>query len=57
MCLNNTASGNVLLLKFLQVATVVGKDTDYCCSCKSIFLHFLFLLLGPISLSLTTPLL
>jgi hypothetical protein len=32
------------LLKFLQDATVVDKDTDYCWLCKFIFSHFLFVL-------------
>jgi hypothetical protein len=29
---------------YLQDATVVGKDTDYCWLCKFIFFHFLFFL-------------
>ena len=32
------------MLKFLQVATVVDKDTDYCCSCKLLLSNFLFVL-------------
>ena len=39
-----STSGHVLLLKFLQDATVVGKDTDYCWLCKFIFSYFLFVL-------------
>jgi tetrahydromethanopterin S-methyltransferase subunit F len=39
------------LLKFLQVATIVGIFIGYRCSCKFIFFNFLFFLLKLISLS------
>jgi Na+/glutamate symporter len=37
-------SGYVLLLKFLQVATIVGIFIDYCWLCKFIFSNFLVVL-------------
>ena len=36
--------GYVKLLKFLQDATVVGKDTDYCWLCKQFFIRYFSLL-------------
>ena len=36
--------GYVKLLKFLQDATIVGKDTDYCWLCKQFFIRYFSLL-------------